>query len=118
MHSSQLIIIRHTVECRGVANDINYSRRLHSSMRPSRGDTEIGYLLHLIALLMPASYNHITPAIIIGTIVTMYRTVRTIERRMLNYGAIALRLRAHQRQAQVLNDPDDPNAPIGGDNHT
>ena len=57
------------------------------------------------------------PAIIVGTMVTMYRSVRKIERNMLNYGAGALRLRcARQRQAQDVNDPNDARG--RGNNHT
>ena len=59
----------------------------------------------------------VTPVIIIGTMVTMYRTVRKIERKIRNYGASVLRLRAIQRPAQVVDGP--PNgAPGGRDNHT
>ena len=68
-----------------------------------RGDTESGYLFRLIMYLIPVI---ITPAIIVSTMIIMYRTVRKIERKMLSYGAGVLRLPAHQRPAQeVVNDP-------------
>ena len=57
----------------------------------------------------------IVPAIIVGTMVTMYITVRKIERMILNYGTSVLRLRAHQRQSRVV---DYPNSARGSDNHT
>ena len=48
----------------------------------------------------------ISPTVsIVGTMVTVYRTIRKIERKMLNYRAGALRLRAHQRHAQAVDDP-------------
>ena len=57
----------------------------------------------LIMNIVPVT---IIPAIIVGTIVIMYRTMRKIERKMQYYGAGALRLRcAHQQQAQEVNDP-------------
>ena len=51
---------------------------------------------------MPAT---ITPLVIDGTMVAMYRTVRKIERKMLNYGVSALRLRARQQQKLAADDP-------------
>ena len=72
-----------------------------------RGDTDSGIMFQTIVGLLAISFMPyiITPSIIVGTMVTMYRTVRKIERKMRNYGAGALRLRAQQRQAQVVDDP-------------
>ena len=69
-------------------------------------------MIRVVSVFMPFI---ITPAIMVGTMVTMYRTVRKTERKMRNYGAGALRLRAHQRQAQVV---DDPNAARGRGHHS
>ena len=80
-----------------------------------RGDTDSGGMFQSIILILFPLSPFITLAIIVGTMVTMYRTVRKIERKMLNYGAGALRLRAQQRQAQVV---DDPNAAGGRGHHT
>ena len=90
----------HPPHCQGIANGIIPEG---FTIPCGRGDTESGNLFKGIAYLVPLT---ITPAIIVGTMVIMYRTVRKIERKMQNYGAGALRLRARQhRQAQEVNDP-------------
>ena len=70
-----------------------------------RGDTDSGGMFQSILSKSFFLSPFITLAIIVGTMATMYRTVRKIERKMLTYGAGALRLRAQQRQAQVVDDP-------------
>ena len=60
-----------------------------------RGATTSGKLYNLIIFLMPLT---IVPTIIVGTMTSMYRSVRKIESKMLNYGASTLRLRASLRQ--------------------
>ena len=80
-----------------------------------RGDTDSGGMFQSILSKSFFLSPFITLAIIVGTMATMYRTVRKIERKMLTYGAGALRLRAQQRQAQVV---DDPNAAGGRGHHT
>ena len=99
----------HPSHCQGIANGIIPEG---FTVPCGRGDTESGNLFKGIVFLLPLT---ITPAIIVGSMVIMYRTVRKIERKMLNYGAGALRLRAQQRQAQVV---DDPNAAGGRGHHT
>ena len=93
--------------CWGVANGIIPEG---FTIPCGRGDTKSGNLFRFIMYLLPVT---ITPAIIIGTMVTMYRTVQKIEQKMLNYGASVLRLRASQRQAQAV---DNPNTARGRDN--
>ena len=88
--------------CQGVANDIIPR---NCTVPCGRGDPESENIFKLIVYLMP---DAITPAarIIVGTMVTMYRTLLKFERKMrTNYGASALRLRSHQRQARVVDDP-------------
>ena len=86
--------------CQGVANGIIPEG---FTVPCGRGDTESGKIFKGVVYLLPVT---IVPAIIIGSMVTMYRTVRKIEHNMRNYGAGALRLRAQHRQAQVVDDPD------------
>ena len=69
---------------------------------------ESGNLFKRIMFLLPVT---IVPAIIVCTMVTMYRTVRKIERKMKNYGAGSLRIRASQIQARV-RVVEDPNATL------
>ena len=89
----------HPSHCQGIANGIIPEG---FTVPCGRGDTESGNLFKGIVFLLPLT---ITPAIIVGSMVIMYRTVRKIERKMLNYGAGALRLCARQhRQAQEVND--------------
>ena len=89
----------HPPHCRGVANGIIPEG---FTVPCGRGDTESGNLFEQIIYLVPRT---ITPAIIVGSMmVTMYRTVRKIERKMFNYGVRALRLRASQRHARVMGD--------------
>ena len=57
-----------------------------------RGDTESGNLFERIMFLLPVT---IVPAIIVCTMVTMYRTVPKIERKMKNYGAGSLRCKSN-----------------------
>ena len=89
----------HPPHCWGVANGIIPEG---FTVPCGSGDTESGNLFRLILYLVPVT---IIPAIIIGTMVIMYRTVRKIEEKMLNYGASALRLRASQIRARVVDDP-------------
>ena len=62
--------------CWGVANGIIPEG---FTIPCGRGDTKSGNLFRLIIYLLPVT---ITPAIIIGTMATMYRTVRNIEQKM------------------------------------
>ena len=94
--------------CWGVANGIIPEG---FTIPCGHGDTASGNLFRFIMYLLPVTIA--TPAIIVGTMVTMYRTVRKIEQKMLNYGASVLRLRASQRQAQAV---DNPNTARGRDN--
>ena len=91
----------HPPHCQGIANGIIPEG---FTVPCGRGDTESGNIFKGIAYLMPVT---IVPAIIVGTMTIMYRTVRKIERKMRNYGAGALRLRRsqQQQQAQEGNDP-------------
>ena len=89
----------HPPHCRGVENGIIPEG---FTVPCGRGDTDSGNLFTFILYLLPIT---IVSAIIVGSMTIMYRTVRKIERKMLNYGAGALRLRTHQRQeAQVVDD--------------
>ena len=46
----------------------------------------------------------ITPIVIVGTMTSMYRTVRKIENNMQNYGASVLQLRSHQKQVRIQEE--------------
>ena len=87
--------------CQGVAND---GIPRDCTVPCGLGDPESGNLFKLIVCLMPDAF---TPAIIVGTMVTMYRTLLKFERKMrTNYcGTSALRLRSYQRQVRVVDDP-------------
>ena len=102
----------HPPHCRGVENGIITKG---FTIPCGRGDTESGNLFRLIMNLLPLT---IVPAIIVGTMVTMYITVRKIERKMLTYGVNALRLRASQQQVRVVDGIASVNAPGGRDYHT
>ena len=65
--------------------------------------------LFTLIYLVPAT---ITPLVIVGTVVAMYRTVQ----KMLNSGVSALRLRASQQQKVVVVDPNA--ATRGRSNHS
>ena len=99
----------HPPHCQGIVNGIIPEG---FTVPCGRGGTKVGHLYRLVMYLIPVT---VTPAIIVGTMATMYRTVRKVERKMLNYGASALRLRASQRQARVVGDP---NTARGRDNNT
>ena len=66
-----------------------------------RGATTSGKLYNLIIFLLPLT---IVPTIIVGTMTSMYRSVRKIESKMLNCGSSTLRLRASLRQGGVDNE--------------
>ena len=93
--------------CWGVANGIIPKG---FTLPCGRGDTKSGNLFRLIIYLLPVT---ITPAIIIGAMATMYRTVRKIEQKMRKYGSTSLRLSSiatlrasvctSQQQAQVVD---------------
>ena len=87
----------HPPNCQGVTNGIIPEGFTIPCGRG--GDTKSGNLFRLIVNRTPP----VTPVIIIGTMVTMYRAVRKIERKMRNYGASVLRLRASRRPAQVVD---------------
>ena len=89
----------HPPHCRGVANGIIPEG---FAIPCGRGDTESGNLFKLVGYLVPLT---IVPTIIVGTMITMHRTVRKIERKMRNYGATSLRLRASRIQARVVEGP-------------
>ena len=104
-------VIIHQPHCRVVANCIIPEG---FTVPCGRRDTESGHLLQHIIYLVPIT---ITPVIIIGTMVTMYRTVRRIKRKMQNYGASTLRL--HVSKIQVRLTVDHANAARGRrGNHT
>ena len=62
----------------------------------------------------------ITPIVIAGTMISMYRTVWKIEKNMQNYGASVLQLRLHQRQVLIQEEEDNnvTNVAIGRDSST
>ena len=99
----------HPPHCHGVANGIIPKG---FTVPCGRGDTKSGNFFQGIVYLLPVT---IVPAIIVGTMVTMYRTVRKIERNMRNYGTGALRLRVQHQEAQIV---DGPNAARESDNQT
>ena len=94
----------HPPHCRGLGNGVIPE---DFTVPCGRGDSVLGKLFNFTLFLLPVT---LVPSIFLGTMVTMYRTVRNIERKMLNYGASALRLRAHQRQqARAADDPNEGN---------